>query len=102
MPGWLGNRLFAVIRTKGRAWDPSRPMRSQAKWSEHAEFMDKLAADGFVVLGGPLGDSGDFLIVMCAIDEDEVQSVVRRDPWTASGMLDLKSLQPWTILLESL
>ncbi len=31
--------------------DPAKPMRSQQQSSEHAMFMDKLAADGFVVLG---------------------------------------------------
>ena len=30
-------------------------MRDQALWAEHAAFMDTLTADGFVILGGPLG-----------------------------------------------
>lgn len=93
--------LFAVVRTKGRAWDPTKPMRYQQGWSEHAMFMDKLAADGFVVLGGPLGTSGDVLLAIKARDESEVRSTLQRDPWSQSGILDVKSIQPWTILLES-
>ena len=42
---------FIVIHEKGPAWDPSKLRRSQRQWDEHAEFMDKLTAEGFVVLG---------------------------------------------------
>jgi uncharacterized protein YciI len=93
--------LFAVVRTKGSAWDPNKLMRSQQQWSEHASFMDRLAADGFVVLGGPLGDGDDFLLAIKAADEDEARFVLEQDPWTKSGILDVKSVQTWTILLES-
>jgi hypothetical protein len=31
-------------------------MPEQEKWVEQAAFMNALAEDGFVVLGGPLGD----------------------------------------------
>lgn len=93
--------LFAVVRTKGQRWEPAKPLRSQPRWSEHATFMDKLAADGFVVLGGPLGNSGDFLLAIKANDESEVKFTLQRDPWSKSGILDVKSIQPWTILLES-
>jgi uncharacterized protein YciI len=93
--------LFAVIRTRGRAWDPAREMRSQQQWGEHAAFMDRLAADGFVVLGGPLDGSGDVLLAIKASDESEVRFVLQQDPWSKSGILALKSIQPWTILLES-
>jgi uncharacterized protein YciI len=93
--------LFAVVRTKGSAWDLNNQLRAQQQWSEHASFMDKLAADGFVVLGGPLGDGEEFLLAIRAADEDEVRSVLQRDPWSESGILDLKSVQTWTILLQS-
>jgi uncharacterized protein YciI len=94
--------LFAVVRTRGRAWDAAKPMRSQQQWSEHARFMDRLAADGFVVLGGPLGSGDeDFLLAIQATDERDVISTLQRDPWSQSGMLEVKSMHPWTILLES-
>jgi hypothetical protein len=96
-----GMTLFAVVRTKGSAWDPNRQMRSQQQWSAHASFMDRLAADGFIVLGGPLGAGEEFLLAIRAADEDEVKFVLGQDPWSKSGILDLKSIQTWTILLES-
>jgi hypothetical protein len=47
---------YLVERAKGPAWDHSRERREQAGWDEHAAFMDALADEGFVVLGGPIGD----------------------------------------------
>jgi len=93
--------LFAVVRTKGESWDAAKPMRSQEQWTEHAEFMNGLAARGFIVLGGPLGATGDFLFGVEASDHDEIRATLQQDPWSKSGMLDVKSIQPWTILLES-
>ena len=93
--------LFALVRTKGKAWDAAKPMRSQRQWPEHADFMDRLAAQGFIVLGGPLGETGDFLFAVKATDENEIRATLEQDPWSKSGMLEVKSIQPWTILLES-
>jgi len=39
-------------------------MRAQERWEDHAAFMDGLADDGFIVLGGPLGDGTTFLHVV--------------------------------------
>lgn len=93
--------LFAVIRTRGHSWDTSKSMRSQQQWIEHAHFMDKLAADGFVLLGGPLGDGSDILLVINAASESEVTATLSDDPWSESGILEIKNIQRWSILLES-
>lgn len=47
-------QLLAVIRTRGPAWQDGRPLESQADWAGHASFMNALAMEGFVILGGPL------------------------------------------------
>jgi hypothetical protein len=47
---------FAVTLAHGPGWDPTRPIRAQDGWDEHAAFMDGLVADGFLIVGGPLGD----------------------------------------------
>jgi uncharacterized protein YciI len=94
-------RYLAVMRERGSAWDPSRPMREQAAWVEHAHFMDQLAASGFVVLGGPLEDKEErFLIVVDDVDADAVRSRLADDPWSGSGLLRIASIEPWTILLD--
>ena len=93
--------LFVVTRTKGQAWDATKPMHSQEQWPEHVTFMNQLAAVGFVVLGGPIGDEGNILLVLDAADESEVHSTLARDPWSQSGILEVHAIQRWTILLHA-
>jgi len=94
-----GVTTFAVIRSRGPAWDPNVPMRGQAGWDAHARFMNALAADGFVVLGGPLGDGARTLLVIEAASEDAVRERLAPDPWTSSSLLRIDSITPWQILL---
>jgi uncharacterized protein YciI len=69
-------QLFALTRIRGPAWDVSKAMNAQEQWTEHATFMNRLAADGFVVLGGPLGDSDDvFLLIIHAADANEINAI---------------------------
>ena len=62
---------------------------------EHAEFMDTLTAEGFIVLGGPLGDGDgdDALLVINAPDEETVVSRLQDDPWIQSGILEIKMMK---------
>jgi hypothetical protein len=55
---------FALVRRPGPAWDLGRPMREQDGWAEHAAFMDALAEEGFIVLGGPVGDENRFMFLV--------------------------------------
>ena|SRR5882672_2268041 len=94
---------FMVLLAKGPSWDSTRLRRAQARWDEHAAFMDKLVADGFVVLGGPLGegDGDDGLLVIDAADKETIVSAFKNDPWIQSETLEIKTIQRWTIFLES-
>jgi uncharacterized protein YciI len=94
-------RLFVVTRTRGKAWDAAKPMRSQAQWAEHATFMDELATNRFVILGGPLDDGDETLLIVDAANEAEIRSTLARDPWSKSGVLELQSIQLWTVLLQA-
>jgi uncharacterized protein YciI len=91
---------FAVIRRHGPAWDGSRGMREQDAWAEHAEFMDGLVADGFVVLGGPLGEGDRILLIVEAESAQAVHDGLAPDPWTPMGLLRVESVEPWDVLLE--
>ena len=92
--------LFAVTRMRGQAWDASKALESQQEWSEHATFMNRLAADGFVVLGGPLGESDDVLLIVDARSADDIRATLAHDPWIQSQLIDIKSIQGWKILLD--
>jgi len=89
---------FVVTRVPGPAWDAARAMREQERWDDHAAFMDGLAEEGFVVLGGPLGDGSRFMHVVDAGGVDEVKARFAADPWP-EDMLRMASVERWEILL---
>jgi uncharacterized protein YciI len=92
--------VFALTEVSGPNWDPSRARREQEGWDEHAAFMDGLVDDGFVILGGPLGDGDRVLLVVEAADEDEIQARFAADPWLPMGILKIETIEPWTIWLD--
>ena len=91
---------FAVHRVRGPAWNASRPLREQALWREHADFMNALVAAGFVVLGGPLGRGEEVLLVIESNSAEAVRARLGEDPWSAAGLLEVARVEPWTILLD--
>ena len=92
--------VFAVTNVNGPAWDPSRGRREQDGWDEHAGFMDALVEDGFVILGGPIGDADRVLVVVEAADREAVEARLAPDPWHQTGILRIESIEPWTIWLD--
>ena len=94
--------VFVVTEENGAGFDATRPRREQQLWDEHAAFMDSLVEDGFVLLGGPLGDvDGDrVMLVVDAADETEIEERLADDPWAPSGVLRIVSIEPWTIWLD--
>jgi uncharacterized protein YciI len=95
-------QLFAVVRTRGPAWQEPRPLEGQADWAGHASFMNSLAQEGFVILGGPLEGTSDVLLVVRATSPDEVRSRLAKDPWEATGLLRISRVAPWMLRLGSL
>jgi uncharacterized protein YciI len=95
-------RLFAVIRSRGPAWEPSRPLEGQPDWQGHAVFMNGLEAERFVVLGGPLEGTPEVLLIIRAEDEAEIRARLAADPWSASDLLRVDRAVPWTLRLGSL
>jgi hypothetical protein len=92
---------FVVERRSGPQWDPARPLEEQSGWLEHADFMDGLVDDGFIVLGGPLGDEVRTAHAVEAASEDEIRERLARDPWSGTHLV-VDSIDPWTIRLQRL
>jgi uncharacterized protein YciI len=88
-----------VIRSRGPAWNAELPMREQAAWPAHAAFMNALASDGVIVLGGPLGDGTRTLLIIEAPSPEAVHRLLEPDPWTGMNLLTIDSITPWQILL---
>ena len=90
---------FAVMREKGSGWERSRRMREQAEWDAHAEFMEGLVDEGFVVLAGPLGEGERFLLIINAENVEAVHARLAPDPWTDMDLLRVVEVTPWRVLL---
>ena len=91
---------FVVTEQPGPSWDASRPRREQAEWDAHAAFMDALVEDGFVVLGGPVGDGVRVLLAIEADGTPAVEARLADDLWMTMGILRIATIEPWEILLD--
>jgi len=61
--------------------------------------MDSLVDEGFIVLGGPLGNDGEILHAISAPSEEAVRQRLAEDNWAQNAMLTVTSVESWTILL---
>ena len=91
--------FLVVLRRSGPEYDHSKPLEEQSGWLEHAAFMDGLVEDGFIVLGGVLGDEVRTAHAVEAASEDEIRERLARDPWSGSHLV-VDSIDPWTIRLD--
>jgi uncharacterized protein YciI len=93
---------YLVRQARGPAWDHSRLRREQAGWEEHAAFMDALAEEGVVLLGGPVGegDGDDALLVVKLESEEAIRARLAADPWM-NEVLTIRSVEPWTVWLRA-
>lgn len=91
---------YAVTQEWGDGRDAQRSMREQAKWDEHAAFMDALVDDGFVILGGPLDNAEKVLLIINAESQQAVEARLADDPWLPMGIRRIASIERWEILLD--
>ena len=98
----MAERIFAVINTRGPNWNDDKPMEEQGDWRAHADFMNALVDDGFVLLGGPLMGTRDVLLIVRAADEAEVGRRLNEDIWVVKGLLQRRQINPWWLRLGSL
>jgi len=96
------SQLFAVTRTHGWQWNPGRSLEEQDFWQPHADFMNALVHDGFVLLGGPLEGTPDVLLIIRANHADQIMMRLADDPWSRHGLLRLAHIDPWSLRLGCL
>lgn len=91
---------FFCTLVHGPGWDGARGIRDQDNWDEHADFMDRLVAEGLIVVGGPVG-VGDYTAhLIVADDEGTVRRRLADDPWAKDGHLAIGLLEPWSLWLD--
>lgn len=91
---------FIVTSTAGSTRDLAKGSREQAYWDDHADFIDGLVDDGFILLGGPLPEEGGATLVVRANSEAEVRERLGTDPWYVHGILALESIRRWDIFIN--
>ncbi|HKJ11568.1 MAG TPA: YciI family protein [Ornithinimicrobium sp.] len=64
----------------------------------HREFLRDLAADGALLVAGPLPDAEPpvAVLVLRASGEEEVRELLREDPFQQQGLLESVQVQEWT------
>jgi hypothetical protein len=91
--------FLVTIHRSGPQFDHSKPLEEQSGWDDHAQFMDALVDDGFIVLGGPLGDEVRVAHAVDAESEEEIRARLAEDPWSESHLV-IAAIDPWTIRLD--
>jgi uncharacterized protein YciI len=94
--------LFAVIRTRGAAYRAELPLEQQDAWRAHADVMNALASQGFVVAGGPLEDGPDVLHIVRAESVAAIAARFAADPWERMDLLRTIRIAPWTLRLGTI
>jgi uncharacterized protein YciI len=91
---------YLVTQENGPAYDYSCGRREQAGWDEHAAFMETLVEEGAIVLGGPIGDGDDDVLLIFDMEsEAAIRARLGEDPW-AGTVLAIKSVAPWSVWLR--
>ena len=91
--------FLVVLRRSGPGYDHALPLEEQTGWADHAEFMDGLVDEGFIVLGGPLDDEVRTAHAVEAASEEEIRARLATDPWSGSHLV-VDSIDEWTIRLD--
>lgn len=75
---------------------PTDPQESQALQRAHLDNIGRLAAEGKLVLAGPMGDDGDLrgIYVFDVATVEEAEALTRTDPAIQRGSLRME-LHPW-------
>ena len=94
-------RTFVLSASAGPAWIPGKTSREQPFWDEHAAFMDRLFADGMVVMGVPYADMRGTMVILEASHEEQVYAVFKDDPFVTQGVLRIESVREWLVFLDA-
>jgi len=68
---------------------------------DHLAYMQSLHTEGKVLLAGPVGDGSGAMVVLHVDSEDEAQTIVKGDPYTAAGVGADHVLRPWNVVIPA-
>ncbi len=91
---------FLVHADADEKWRAGRPPWEQTLWAEHAAFINQLQAVGTLYMAGPVADFSGIRLVLQGPSLDAVQSQLNEDPWLINGVLKLRSIEQWIVLVD--
>lgn len=72
--------------------------RREPVLQEHYDFLNDLAAKGFLICAGPFKDPREGAILLFrAENADQVRDVMKGDPYTDIGLFDNHTVREWDI-----
>jgi uncharacterized protein YciI len=66
----------------------------------HRAYLAQLRDAGKLALSGPFGDHRGGMTIFEAESEDEVDQILKQDPYTAAGIFASWDIRPWTIVVS--
>jgi uncharacterized protein YciI len=94
---------FAVTRDAGPEWIDGLTAFEQPGVNDHVTYMNSLAAEGVVLVAGPLAgtEAGRIrvLLVANAASEADVRRRLAADPWEVAQRVVTTSVEPWNLLV---
>lgn len=77
-------KIFAFVYEPGPVWKRGVPL-AQQNLAEHAQYMHRLAADGVLLLAGPLMTSEGGLVIVRAQNLGAARALMEADPAVKKG-----------------
>lgn len=94
---------FLVHREAGPGWVAGKGALEQPGVAEHTAYMNELAADGVVLLAGPLAGSENHriraVVIVDTDDEAEIHERLAADPWTRTQQLLTVRVESWNVFV---
>ena len=90
---------FVIVLERGPNWLPGKTV-SQQPLREHGRYLQRLMANGELVLAGPFLDDQGGLILLKAANLSEAQQIANEDPAIQKGILR-PTVHPFRIAFDS-
>lgn len=92
---------YATFLSPGSGWNPTKTVREQSYWDDHATFMDSLFDAGVIILAGPFADKTGSMVIVSTDSAAHVYEIFKKDPWTVHDVLVVVDVREWTIFLDA-
>ena len=86
--------MFVVIYTPGPAWLHGKSVTEQPFFREHGRYMQRLFANGQIIMGGPFLDDQGGLGIIDVTNEAQACEIVAHDPAVLAKVFQ-PHLHPW-------